>query len=311
MQPRQVLAILLVPSAAIKQKQCPAEGKNISVSPVCDNANVLITVLPLSSGLIGLLDSLHQHSEYTSPSPSPSTVGLSRCALGLYDIRPENPPLWPDSPAAIGIARFSGLACHAPVSQGRPSYPIEPNTFPGSRTTNSPRFLIGSTCDTVFVHTPCFFPLLLNGYKPRDPQIEGSLWETGDTMAAKHQRPAFSPPRTPLTLSPSLSAIRPSPLLSGTSLSCTVTSSPLTSSPTLSNGRESASPDLLDDLKFSEDLDDDFRRIDRQAAEFEQIHTSPPMRRIPHTPTPPPTLVRDRKTWVVFRGKTPGIYDDG
>ena len=310
------LMVLLVSSAAVGQRQHPAGGKQTSLRPpLCNSAGASITVLPANSDSIGLVNGLLRYSEYPSPSPSPSpsTVGFYRWMSGLYDIRPEKLSLRSDTPSAIGVVELFGLAYHALVSQGRSSYSIEPNTLPGSRTTHPPPFLIGSMCDTVFGHAPCFFSLLLNGYKACDPQIESSLWETGNSMAAKKQTPTFPPPRTPLSLSPSLSAVRPSPLLSETSLSCSVTSSPLTSSPTLSYDGcgTTASPDLFDDLKYSEAMEVDFRRIDMQAAEYESIHASSSMRKTPNTPSPPPTPVRDRKTWVVFRGKTPGIYDDG
>ena len=52
-------------------------------------------------------------------------------------------------------------------------------------------------------------------------------------------------------------------------------------------------------------MDADFRRIDLQAADA--IYGQTNQDREFQISVPP--LRRDRKTWVVFRGKAPGIYD--
>jgi hypothetical protein len=59
-------------------------------------------------------------------------------------------------------------------------------------------------------------------------------------------------------------------------------------------------------------MDDDLRRIDL-AAEAEHYSCGhplhPPNNRLP-SDSPPPTPPQDEKTWVVFRGKIPGIYNN-
>ena len=134
-------------------------------------------------------------------------------------------------------------------------------------------------------------------------------------MAAKNP-PSISPsPRRPLTSSPSLSAVRLSPLASGSIGSIGsfpfTSSSPFTSSPALSFTQRgsSLSPDLFEDFTYSQEMDADLRRIDLEAAaEYEQASRRGllPDGRVRLVP---PTPDRDRKTWVVFRGSNPGIYE--
>lgn len=153
---------------------------------------------------------------------------------------------------------------------------------------------------------------LFDRCKARDPQIVGCLWETGYTMATKKQR-LVSPPQTPPSLSPAISAVHSSPLGTGTLLSYPVTSSPFSSSPTLSSTDREPSPDYFDEFEYSQEMDEYLHRVDMEAAEAqrsERGHPSPSMNGAPVSSVPTPTPVRDRKTWVVFRGKVPGIYDD-
>ena len=126
-------------------------------------------------------------------------------------------------------------------------------------------------------------------------------------MAAKNP-----PPFSPLSQC-SLLVVRSSPLASGTLRLYPVTASPFNSSPAFSftqtSSRCTPSLDLFDDFTYSEDMDEDFRRIDSAsdaiiAAESSQVNASPPQNSGVF-----PDLSRNRKTWVVFRGKTPGVYD--
>ena len=57
-------------------------------------------------------------------------------------------------------------------------------------------------------------------------------------------------------------------------------------------------------------MEPDFRRIDLAAAAAldDRQSVSSDDESIPDSP--PPTFPRDTKTWVVFRGKLPGIYDN-
>ena len=121
--------------------------------------------------------------------------------------------------------------------------------------------------------------------------------------------PLFSPSHS--TASPSLSAIRSSPLFSGTltPLPATPSTLPFTfsSSPSFSFTQAAASspePDLFEDFTYSDNMAEDFHRIDMQAAaiirsEGDDIGT-PDGGEIPS---------RDKKTWVVFDGRVPGIYE--
>ena len=134
-------------------------------------------------------------------------------------------------------------------------------------------------------------------------------------MATKNP-PSISPsPRCPLTSSPSLSAIRLSPLTSGLigsiGLFPFTSSSPFTSSPALSFTQRgsSLSLDLFEDFTYSQEMDADLRRINLEAtAEYEQASRRGllPDGRVCLIP---PTPDRDWKTWVVFRSSNPGIYE--
>ena len=128
--------------------------------------------------------------------------------------------------------------------------------------------------------------------------------------------PALLPPpsRPSPAIAPTLSAIRSSPLSSGSLGSYPITTASFTSSPTLSSTQRdsSPSPDFLRGFVYSQEMDDDFSRVDREfEAErlrdefiFSQAHN-----RVLVSESPPPAP-RDQKTWVVFHGKVPGIYED-
>jgi len=145
-------------------------------------------------------------------------------------------------------------------------------------------------------------------------------------MAARNCVPLSPSPHRPPG-SPALSAVRSSPLFSGSLRSYPVsslasgslrsypiTSSPFSSSPTFSHTQESSpSPDLFDDFTYNEDMEDDFHRMDSAASailgdgDAQADDLVPPQNNGVHIPNP--TLSQDQKTWVVFHGKTPGIYE--
>ena len=127
-------------------------------------------------------------------------------------------------------------------------------------------------------------------------------------MTAQKRTP-FSPlaKRSP-TSSPPLSAVRSSPLSSATLISLPATSSAFTSSPfSFTQTSESCDePDYFEEFNYSSDMEEDFRRIDDHAARVLGTQAS-----ADNGVVPSPTLPHDRKTWVVFNGRTPGIYDCG
>ena len=53
-------------------------------------------------------------------------------------------------------------------------------------------------------------------------------------------------------------------------------------------------------------MEEDFRRIDTDVAAILATQTSTDDGVVPST-----TLPRDKKTWVVFHGRTPGLYNCG
>lgn len=129
-------------------------------------------------------------------------------------------------------------------------------------------------------------------------------------MAPQNRTPFF-PPHS-LT-SPSLSAIHSSPFTSGTltPLPATFPTSPFTftSSPPFSFTRAAASSpesDLFDDFTYSNDMAEDFHRIDTQAAAI--IGPGANTGALDNDEAPR-TPSHDEKTWVVFNGRIPGIYD--
>jgi hypothetical protein len=95
-----------------------------------------------------------------------------------------------------------------------------------------------------------------------------------------------------------------------------IESSPASSSPPFSFTKTAASSspeaDLFEEFSYSDDMDGDFRRIDTnttailgagsaQENDLAVVNNN----RADADPTPPP-----QKTWVVFHGKAPGVYDD-
>ena len=127
---------------------------------------------------------------------------------------------------------------------------------------------------------------------------------------ASQNHPFFSPPRA----SPPLSAVHSSPFASGafTSLPATPSASPFTlsSSPPFSFTQAAASspePDLFEDFTYSDDMAEDFDRIDTQAAAI--IGSGANNTGTPGDGEAVQTPSRGVKTWVVFNGRIPGIYD--
>ena len=148
-----------------------------------------------------------------------------------------------------------------------------------------------------------------------------------------NQKRALSPPTPPTPLRvrnlppSSPSAVQSSPLFSGSLISYPVTTASFESSPDLSQNSEVlGSPDYLDPFEYTSDMDADFQRIDATAALLQlednapsssteseadspppiQPDLPPPQTRIE---SPSPTPNRKQRTWVVFQGKEPGVYD--
>ena len=125
----------------------------------------------------------------------------------------------------------------------------------------------------------------------------------------------------------SLSAVQSSPPLSGSLISYPVTTASFKSSPNLSHSDDSlGSPDYLEPFEYTSDMDTDFQRIDAVAAASQlenndppssaesQINSPPPTQAdLPpspaHTESGPSTPYQKKRTWVVFQGKEPGIYE--
>lgn len=155
-------------------------------------------------------------------------------------------------------------------------------------------------------------------------------------MSDGNRFPLSSPPLRSPTRSPAVSAVRSSPLASGSLRSYPFTSSSFTSSPfsftqpslspspvsfapgtperpfsfTQAAASSPGSPDLFEEFSYTEDMDDDFRRIDSDTDAIlhdgpDQMNNPIPLQVVPPLPAPP----RAKKTWVVFRGTTPGIHD--
>ena len=139
-----------------------------------------------------------------------------------------------------------------------------------------------------------------------------------------NQKRTLSPPTPPTPLRArmhmhSLSTIQSSPLSSGSLISYPVTTASFESSPYLSQSDDSlGSPDYLDPFEYTTEMDADFQRINAKAtgsqleygsssssAEYHADSPPPPT----HTESPPLTPHRKQKTWVVFQGREPGVYD--
>lgn len=130
---------------------------------------------------------------------------------------------------------------------------------------------------------------------------------------ATRDRPLFSQPPQPVS-SQALSVAHSSPpsTFNGSLGSYPITATSFSSSPPLSptQTRSSASPDLFEDLTYTEAMEDDLRRIDSETASILEAE-SPSYHVIPIQDNGGRLSVvhRDQKTWVVFNGKVPGIYD--
>ena len=135
--------------------------------------------------------------------------------------------------------------------------------------------------------------------------------------------------------SPSPAGRSSSPLSSGSLVSYPVTTISFQSSPDLSHSDPEShdSPDYLEPFEYTSDMECDFRRIDAEAAQLgsddpflssnTELNSSlpPPSQAGPQSPartdspppsgidSPPLTLRRKQKTWVVFQGREPGVYD--
>ena len=122
-----------------------------------------------------------------------------------------------------------------------------------------------------------------------------------------------SPPRS-RTFSSARSTVRSPPLVGGSLVSHPATPPPPQSSPDLltTESESSHSPDLFP-FRYTSDMDSDFKRIDAETLEaVTQLRnrSSQSNTEVLVSNSPPPTPTRDQRFWVVFRGKTPGLYDE-
>ena len=70
----------------------------------------------------------------------------------------------------------------------------------------------------------------------------------------------------------------------------------------------SPEPDLFEDFTYSDDMAKDFHRIDAEATAI--IGSGVNGIGTPDNSEVPQTHSSDKKTWVVFNGRIPGIYDN-
>jgi hypothetical protein len=131
-------------------------------------------------------------------------------------------------------------------------------------------------------------------------------------MSARNRTPFSSPQHLPASsLSPS--AIRPSPLAKGTVKPLRFPS-PVTSPRFLwTQACSSPDQDYLEDFAYSDDMADDFRRIDTAAAAIygdESTQEDPADGVLPDEFDTPPPRNSTGAAWVVFHGRNPGIYDN-
>jgi hypothetical protein len=126
--------------------------------------------------------------------------------------------------------------------------------------------------------------------------------------------PIMTPTRHPLSSQPLPSqwpGSSPPPV--ETPKSYPISTPPFSSSPSLSSvstqTRLSASPDLFDELNYSESMDDDFRRIDVEVASIAGTEQLSYHVVFPQPNEGPLPAAQEERTWVVFNGKVPGIYD--
>jgi len=123
-------------------------------------------------------------------------------------------------------------------------------------------------------------------------------------MASK-KYPLSSPSPKP-SLSPSLSAVRSSTPLSGPLSARLATPPPSNRLPAIPPTQRPPSPDYFEDFEYTQEMDDDFRKIDLAAeVTLSQGIRRPPPQNPPDSPSP-----LSQRAWVVFRGRTPGIYYD-
>ena len=112
---------------------------------------------------------------------------------------------------------------------------------------------------------------------------------------------------------PALPAVASSPPSIGTLGSYPITTPPFSSSPTLSSAstqtKLSTSPDLFDELNYSESMEDDFRRIDVETASIAETEQLSYRASPQHDGDLLAAAYQEERTWVVFNGKVPGIYD--
>lgn len=135
-------------------------------------------------------------------------------------------------------------------------------------------------------------------------------------MATRKRAPDSPSPLQSEAFSPTLSAVQSSHFTGGSLDSYPSAVSPFHSSPFRSSPVSAGSPrspDLFEDFHYTSDMDVDLRKIDKVGR---QIHGSPepiPANKeaIPdYDPdSSPPTPSQDQRTWVVFRGRVPGLQD--
>ena len=123
-------------------------------------------------------------------------------------------------------------------------------------------------------------------------------------MASKKPS-AFSPSPKP-SRSAAPPAVRPSTLRSGSIFGPQTTPPPSNSSPALASPQRPPSPDYFDDFEYTQEMDEDFRRIDLAAgaALIQGVH-QPFSQNSSHSQSS-----SSQRVWVVFRGRVPGIYND-
>jgi hypothetical protein len=140
-------------------------------------------------------------------------------------------------------------------------------------------------------------------------------WATLGVSGRMTQKRALTPPTSPSPqrmrlLSPALPEMPSSPL-PPSSLPA-ISSPPQSSSNRVFIKERPSSPDLFEPFVYNTGMDVDLRRIDIQAsqelAEDNDIPSSPPAPPVTVSVPLPTTTAQDKKAWVVFVGKVPGLY---
>jgi hypothetical protein len=133
--------------------------------------------------------------------------------------------------------------------------------------------------------------------------------------------------QAPRASSPPLSAAHPPPSGGDSPTRHPTTSSTLSSSQTFSFTQTSEScdePDYFEEFTYSSDMEEDFRRIDTEAAVILGTQAAQPaqenLQPAQANPQPPaggggvhppyPGRGRPERRWVVFHGRNPGIYEN-